>query len=164
MSSYADAAANTNRKLDSAASNAEGNAKVDADKLKKKAGETASDAKKKLSDLEKDGKSKLDETEDFLKKYYNIFSSYVSDFGGKVSAKSSDVSSKAYKELQNPAVIGQIIATFGALGAFYVGYIERSKIFNSNHKCVVSAHVAVVTGFVLLDGFLFNKYYNKYKK
>lgn len=129
-----------------------------AAKLKGEFDDTVDKAEKKLDKAEKDYKEKFGEFETAVKKYFNKFSSAVAGYTQSFAVRSK-------KEVQNPVVISQIVLGVGALGGAYIGYLERSRIFGAQHfKSAVTAHAAIITGLVVLDGFLFNKYYSKYDK
>lgn len=124
-----------------------------AEQGKKKAGEL----RKEFEELESEGKTYLDKLIKAVKKNYAEAVDYVSanfNTNTLVSAK---------EELKNPVVVSQVLVGLGGIAAGYFTYLERYRIKTDN-KFVVATHAAIITGLVVLDGYLVKTYYNKYKK
>lgn len=132
------------------------------------------EAKAKVEDFSKDveeaAKREEEKGKDFLSKLYaklsdnlKVANKKITDVGISSFNATKDVGRQAAHELQNPVVIVQtLVGLTGAVTGYYA-YLERNRIDYSN-KITLGLHAAVITGLVLVDGFLFNKFYPEYKK
>lgn len=80
-----------------------------------------------------------------------------------LSVNSKKAACVASTELKNPVVVSQVLLGLSGSVASYILYAERGRI-NTNNKAVIAIHAGIITGLVLLDGFLVKTYYPKYKK
>lgn len=144
------------------------------EELKKEFEEGSNEALNKAKSKARDLKKELHDLEDEAKPYWDKAVAQVkssiaklSDYFGKSAATAQQYSSQALattcQELQNPVVVAQTLVGITGVVAGYIGYLERKRI-NTDNKAVLCVHASVLTGLVLADGFLFNKYYPKYKK
>lgn len=103
----------------------------------------------------------------------SLWSQCVAYVGDKYAAAANYVRSRApaeekcaqaaYKELQNPAVLGQLALVAGAVSALCYVNSEKTRIRTDN-KYVVAIHAAVITALVVGDVYVFRKLYRKSKK
>lgn len=177
MSSYADAAASSGpigaEKLPNppqvkSTTNPHGNVETlpeeEFNKLKKESQEELKKLKKVANEAVGDFRKELDEIERQGESYYNKFIKYVKDTYNDLSSKVQTTSSKSIvEEIKNPVVITQALVGLGGLVAGYFTYLERHRI-KSENKIVLATHASIITGLILVDGYLFKTYYPKYKK
>lgn len=135
--------------------------KKDAEKEAKKAKaagkEHIGDFKKELHDLEERGEGYLNCFIKTVKSKYNDVSSYIS------KNTNSEKIASLQLELKNPVVITQALVGLGGVIGGYFTYLERHRI-KSDNKVVLATHGAIITGLILIDGYLFKTYYPKYDK
>lgn len=86
----------------------------------------------------------------------------VSDFTANFGDNSTQLLAKASEEVKNPIVITQALVGISGLVAGYVTYLERHRI-HSDNRVVLATHGAIITGLIVADGYLFQKYYPQYK-
>ncbi|KAK6457540.1 uncharacterized protein RJT20DRAFT_133001 [Scheffersomyces xylosifermentans] len=129
----------------------------------KKVKEASEDLKKELNELEKEGKSLWAKFISSVESAASSLKSSLSDAGATVQSTASSALTTTSKELQNPVVLIQALVGAGGIAAGYLVATERHRI-DFDNKVVVGVHAAVITGLVLLDGYLFNTYYPKYDK
>lgn len=145
-----------------------------ADEGKDKYSQLEKDGKAKLHQLEKDGKAKLNELEEETKSAVNNIYQWVKEqliyidqnlggIGGSIVGNSTFYLTKFYQELNNPVVVAQTIVGLVGLGAGYVAYKDRYRI-DTDNNVVLGIHAGVITGLVLTDRWLFNKYYPQFEK
>ncbi|KAK6465561.1 hypothetical protein DFJ63DRAFT_327176 [Scheffersomyces coipomensis] len=134
------------------------------------ANETIEELKKDGESLKKQLKEFEKEGEDFIAKLFESFKRFgtqskdtLYSFVTKATETSSTALSKTAVEFQNPVVIAQTVIGITGIAAGYAAYLERHRI-NTDNKLVVSIHASIITGLVLLDGYLFTTYYPKYDK
>lgn len=132
-------------------------AKAAAKEISDTSKQTLGDISKELKDLEGKGQGYLDKLIQTVKSSYADLSAYVS------SKTNSESAVTIKKELQNPVVVSQILVGASGLVAGYLTYLERHRI-KSENKVVLATHGAIITGLILVDGYLFKTYYPKYKK
>lgn len=133
------------------------------DEASDKSKEFLAEAKKELNYLEEEGKDLLSKFIKWAKSTGKSIGQSLNKAGSEVSRVSSQAISRTSIELQNPVVVTQLAVIAGGLSAGYLGYLERQRI-NTDNKYVVGIHASIITGLVLLDGYLFNTYYPKYDK
>lgn len=132
------------------------------------------EAKHKVQDFSKElkeaAKKQEKSAEDFLSKLFatvsenlKVASKKITDVGISSYNASKECGYQAAQELQNPVVVVQTLVGLTGVVAGYYAYLERNRIDYSN-KLTLGIHAAVITGLVLVDGFLFNKFYPEYKK
>jgi len=119
--------------------------------------------KEELKELEKEGETYLAKVFESLKRASINTQDYLSTFVSKTSESTSTALTKTIKEFENPVVVIQTLVGITGIAAGYAGYLERHRI-NTDNRLVVSIHASIITGLVLLDGFLFTTYYPKYDK
>lgn len=119
--------------------------------------QTLGDISKDLKDLEKEGASYLEKFIKSVKSSYSDLTSYIS------TKTSSETAVTIKEELKNPVVLSQIAVGLSGVVAGYFTYLERHRI-KSENKIVLATHGAIITGLILVDGYLFKTYYPKYKK
>ncbi|EGV63522.1 hypothetical protein CANTEDRAFT_114342, partial [Yamadazyma tenuis ATCC 10573] len=127
----------------------------------------------KIKDFSKEIKKAKDsqaveDAEDFFKKLYGRLGEAFKTAGNtlhKVGLKASEKGQLAVAttstELKNPVVVLQAVVGITGLIGGYFAYFERHRIDTSN-KLTLALHGAIITGFVLVDGYLFQKFYPKY--
>lgn len=139
-------------------------AKVKYDELKKQGGQAFEEYKKEFELIEREyhakAKSFCNDVSRDLKSFDN---QYLNGAGQRVAASLDRLASRVWTELQNPVVVVQGLVSAVGLSALYIGYTDRHRI-NLDNPIVVSAHAAIITGLVVADKLLFDKYYPKYKK
>ncbi|EER31663.1 conserved hypothetical protein [Candida tropicalis MYA-3404] len=128
-----------------------------------KSKEFLEEAKKELNHLEEEGKDLLSKFVKWVKATSRSVGQSLNKTANEVSKVTSQAVSRTSVELQNPVVVTQLAVVAGGLSAGYLGYLERHRI-NTDNKYVVGLHASIITGLVLLDGYLFNTYYPKYDK
>ncbi|RCK55735.1 hypothetical protein Cantr_05040 [Candida viswanathii] len=133
------------------------------DEANDKSKEFLEEAKKELNHLEEEGKDLLSKFVAWVKSTSQSIGQSLNKTGDEVAKTTSEAVSRTSVELQNPVVVAQIAVIAGGLGAGYLGYLERHRI-NTDNKYVVGIHASIITGLVLLDGYLFTTYYPKYDK
>lgn len=153
--------------------------KKDAHKLANKAyskgKEIAQEGQDALHQFAEDHEDEIKEFEERTKSLWELVVAHttkaVEQVSNFVSAKSQCASNQATKavvntkrELQNPAVVGQIGVAVAAAAAGYITFVERKHRINTNSKTVLGVHASVVTGLILLDAFVFKRAYNRYDK
>ncbi|CAI5757646.1 unnamed protein product [Candida verbasci] len=126
-----------------------------------KGNELYEEAKKEFNHLENEGKDLFSKLYGFLNEKAQCASQQFSKFSTQLSKNTKDLSNRLYLELQNPVVLTQLVVIAGGAAAAYQGYLERHRI-RSENNVVLGLHASIITGLVLVDGFLFNKYYPKY--
>ncbi|KAK6201329.1 uncharacterized protein RJT21DRAFT_1274 [Scheffersomyces amazonensis] len=119
--------------------------------------------KKELRKFRKEAESYFAKLLDSLKRVGAQAQTSIQGVASKASKTSSTVFSQTVTELQNPVVIAQTVVGITGIAAGYAAYLERSRI-NTDNKLVLSLHASIITGLILLDGFLFTTYYPKYDK
>ncbi|CAK9438765.1 uncharacterized protein LODBEIA_P29890 [Lodderomyces beijingensis] len=120
-------------------------------------------AKKDFDEFEKEGKTFLSQLWADIQSFSKRVGTVVQKNAQALQETSGQALSRAGVELQNPVVITQLFVTAGGAAAAYLVYLERHRI-KSDNNYVVGLHASIITGLVLLDGFLFEKYYPKYDK
>ena len=133
------------------------------DEASAKGKEFLEEAKKELNHLEEEGKDLLSKFVKWVKATSRSVGQSLNKTANEVSKVTSQAVSRTSVELQNPVVVTQLAVVAGGLSAGYLGYLERHRI-NTDNKYVVGLHASIITGLVLLDGYLFNTYYPKYDK
>lgn len=98
-----------------------------------------------------------------LSEGFKALNGSANNIGVKVQSYSGCVAERTVVELKNPVVVTQLgVAVAGIVGGYFA-YLERSRI-NTSNKAVLAIHGSIITGLVIADGLLFQKYYPKYKK
>ncbi|ODV77595.1 uncharacterized protein CANTADRAFT_56556 [Suhomyces tanzawaensis NRRL Y-17324] len=137
--------------------------KQEAHDIIEKNNEKAKRVEEELEKLEREGKSILNKVIASLQDGAAQLSQYFNGAGAKLQSESCTVVSRTATELQNPVVVAQaLVGVTGAI-AGYFAYLERKRI-NTESGLVLGIHASVITGLVLADGYLFNKFYPKYDK
>lgn len=143
------------------------NAEATADDVYKRAKSaaeaTAKDLKKELGELEEEGKSLYAKFVSCVLEKLKKLSESLSKYTACAQKTGGEVAQKTVVELQNPVVATQVVVGVTGAVAGYLAYLERGRIQTEN-KAVVFIHASVVTGLLLVDGFLFNKYYKQFRK
>lgn len=178
----ADLAKDAKKKLDKEAKDLPQNAeelKKDAHKFANKAyakgKEIAKDGHEAIHQFAEDHEDELKEFEERTKSLWELVVTHttkaVQQVSNFVTAKSqcasnmaSQTAVKTKRELQNPAVVGQIAVAVAAAATGYITFVERKHRINTNSKTVLGVHASVVTGLILLDAYVFKRAYNKYDK
>lgn len=117
-----------------------------------------------LHQFKKDHLEELERLEENGKSLWNQLVKYVNRVVNDASAAVSKLTLQARTELQNPAVVGQLVVGIAAAAAGYVAFVERKHRINTDSKAVLGIHASIITGLVLLDGFVFSRAYKKYQK
>lgn len=133
------------------------------DDASKRGEEAFEAAKKEFNHLEKEGKNLWQQFWSWFQTKSSEAGKYVQQSASQIQKASGNAVSRVGIELQNPVVVAQLVVAAGGAAAGYLGYLERHRI-RSDNNAVVGIHASIVTGLVLLDGFLFNKYYPQYDK
>ena len=179
MSTYADAAASSGpigaEKIPEppkvkSTSNPNGNVETvdedEFDELKKKANDAVDRGAKKVKDFSKEanenGEAYLNKFIASVKAGINNVTKNVRDFTANFGDNSTQLVAKASEEFKNPVVITQALVGISGLVAGYMTYLERHRI-HSDNKVVLATHGAIITGLIVADGYLFQKYYPQYK-
>jgi len=134
--------------------------------LKKASGdmkEKYDQAEKELSELEKESKSFINDAAAYISKELLKLNTQLGSIFTNLSKSTTDVVSSAYVELQNPVVLVQTVIGLTGIAAGYVAYVDRHRIRTDNNL-VLGIHASIITGLVVVDGYLFNKYYPKFQK
>lgn len=97
-----------------------------------------------------------------LKTRFQVTSKKIYDVGICASQQTSNAAHGTIQELKNPVVLSQTLVVITSVIGGYYAYLERHRI-DFNNKLVLGIHGLILTGFVLLDSYLFNKFYPKYK-
>ncbi|EMG46621.1 hypothetical protein SBY92_005447 [Candida maltosa Xu316] len=121
------------------------------------------EAKKELNHLEEEGKDLLSKLVAWVKSTATCVGETLTKVSSDAQVATSNAVSKTAVELQNPVVVAQVAVVAGGIGAGYLAYLEKHRI-NTDNKYVVGIHASIITGLVLLDGYLFTTYYPKYDK
>lgn len=129
------------------------NSKAEAERLRAEGREHVKDFKKELHDLEEEGKS-------YLTKFINCARTRIS---GLVDSVSNTSVESVAEEFKNPVVVAQALVGLGGLVAGYFTWLERHRI-NTDNRVVVATHSAIITGLILVDGYLFKTYYPQFNK
>mmetsp|Transcript_7032 Transcript_7032/g.7025 ORF Transcript_7032/g.7025 Transcript_7032/m.7025 type:complete len:183 (+) Transcript_7032:253-801(+) len=179
MSTYADAAASSGpigaEKIPEPpkvknTSNPNGNVETleedEFEEFKKKTHEAVDRGAKKVKEFSREanenGEAYLNKFIASVKKGINNVTKSVSDFTANFGDNSTQLLAKASEEFKNPVVITQALVGISGLVAGYMTYLERHRI-HSDNKVVLATHGAIITGLIVADGYLFNKYYPQYK-
>ena len=117
--------------------------------------------RKELDRLEEEGRSLLAKISASIQRGAQQLGQFLQKSGENIQVGVSQAASRTAVELQNPVVVTQLFVVAGGAAAGYLGWLERYRI-RSDQNAVVGIHAGVITGLVLLDGFLFNKYYPQY--
>jgi uncharacterized phage infection (PIP) family protein YhgE len=125
--------------------------------------ETVDQAEKEFDKLEKESKSVFNDIASFINKKLVELNGQLNGTLTKLSKSTSQAVSSAYAELQNPVVLVQTVIGLTGIAAGYVAYVDRHRI-RSDNNMVLGIHASIITGLVLVDGYLFNKYYGRYQK
>ena len=133
------------------------------DAAQEKGHEALEATRKELDRLEEEGRTLFSKLSASIQRGANQFGQFLQRSSQNIQAGVSQAASRTAIELQNPVVVTQLFVIAGGAAAGYLGWIERYRI-RSDHNLVVGIHASVITGLVLLDGFLFNKYYPQYDK
>lgn len=179
MSTYADAAASSGpigaEKIPEPpkvknTSNPNGNVETldedEFEEFKKKTNAAVDRGAKKVKDLSKDanenGEAYLNKFIASVKTGINNVTKSVRDFTANFGDNSTQLVAKASEEFKNPVVITQALVGISGLVAGYMTYLERHRI-HSDNRVVLATHGAIITGLIVADGYLFQKYYPQYK-
>lgn len=146
------------------ANEAKKEAKDTVDKLHETGHKLADDLKAKEKEVSKKLKKDLDETKSFLAKLYDSISERLVATSNYIYQSTSSGLETASNELKNPVVATQAVVAVGAIAGLAAVLKDRQQVFRFKTDGEISAILAGIVGFVALDGFLFNKYYPKYKK
>lgn len=133
------------------------------DEANDKSKEFLKEARKELNHLEEEGQNLLSQFVAYVKSTANSIGQSLNKAGAELQLATSAAVSRTSVELQNPVVIAQIAVAAGGAAAGYLAYLERYRI-NTDNKYVVGIHASIITGLVVLDGYLFSTYYPKYDK
>lgn len=136
--------------------------------IKEKASQDIQDGvekgKKKLDEFGKDAEKKSNSFVETVKQKVACFTQTVSKkIDSLRQTDAREVAASASTELQNPAVLAQILVGIGGIVGGYAVFQERHRI-NTDNKFVLATHAAIATGLVLIDGYIFKKTYPKFKK
>ncbi|CUM67834.1 uncharacterized protein PRCAT00005542001 [Priceomyces carsonii] len=134
-----------------------------ASEATEKKGNRGDEFKKEVDDLEKEGKTYFNKLVAFIKEKSSCASKVFSANFKEGQKKTSAALAKTSEEFQNPVVIAQALVGVTGVFAGYLTYLERHRI-DTDNKLVLGIHGSIITGLVLLDGFLFRKYYPKFDK
>ncbi|EAZ63758.2 hypothetical protein PICST_75104 [Scheffersomyces stipitis CBS 6054] len=134
-----------------------------ADGAVKKGKAVAEELKKELGELEAEGKSLWNKFVESVQASASKISKVLGDAGAQVQSTTCTAVTATSKELQNPVVLAQALVGAGGIFGGYLLYTERHRI-DTDNKVVLGLHAAIITGFILVDGYLFNQYYSKYDK
>lgn len=129
------------------------NAKAEAERLRAEGREHVKDFKKELHDLEEEGKS-------YLARLIKSARAHISAWSDAINNTSLETTAEEFK---NPVVVAQALVGLGGLVAGYFTWVERHRI-NTDNRVVVATHGAIITGLILVDGYLFKTYYPQYNK
>lgn len=129
------------------------------DASKKTLGEVADIGEDDAKKLAADTRSLWSKVSAYVSDRYAAASSYVRSH---VPEADSDYVTSAGRELQNPAVLGQLALLAAAGSALGYVYSEKTRI-NTDNKYVVAIHAAVITALVVGDVYVFRKLYRKSK-
>lgn len=138
-------------------------AKDKLSKLEKDGKEALKDGKKKLGEFEQSSKNAIDKVYQFIREKLVYIDNNLGGFGGRIIGTTSYHLTKFYHELANPVVLVQSIVGLVGLSAGYIAYKDRYRI-NTDNSLVIGIHASVLTGLILTDKWLFNKYYPKFKQ
>lgn len=128
------------------------------DKVKSKAKEFSKEAEH----LKKEGNDLFKSLFESLKKGFAQASDSIHKVGLKSSETGKSLVKKSSEELKNPVVLIQGLVLVSGFAGCYFAYLERNRI-DTNNKWTLGIHGALLTAFAAVDGYLFNKYYPKYK-
>lgn len=179
MSTYADAAASSGpigaekipeppkvKSTSNPLGNVETLAEEEFEEFKKKTHEAIDTGKKKVQEFSKEaneqGEAYLNQVITSIKAGINNITKSVSDFTANFGDNSAQLLARTSEEFKNPVVITQALVGISGLVAGYVTYLERHRI-HSDNKAVLATHGAIITGLIVADSYLFNKYYPQYK-
>lgn len=125
--------------------------------------EATEEISKDINDIEDRGKGLIGQISASLKKSKETLCYHLGNAFKKTSETSSCALVKTSEELKNPVVIAQSLVTVAGAASGYLLYLERHRI-NTDNKVVLGIHASVITGLILVDGYLFSKFYPKYDK
>ena len=129
-----------------------------------KSKEFLKEARKELNHLEEEGQNLLSQFVAYVKSTANSIGQSLNKAGAELQLATSAAVSRTSVELQNPVVIAQIAVAAGGAAAGYLAYWKDIELTPTN-KYVVGIHASIITGLVVLDGYLFSTYYpNTIKK
>ncbi|EEQ36802.1 hypothetical protein EJF18_10956 [Clavispora lusitaniae] len=126
-------------------------------KGKKTLGDVAEVSREDAKRLKEEGKSLWSQAVAYASEKYDAVSSYVR------RNVNSDTVAAAGRELQNPAVVGQLALIAGAATAGSYVYSERARI-RSDNGYVVAIHAGLITALVLGDVYVFRRLYARSKR
>lgn len=120
-------------------------------------------SKKKLDSIDReDIEQKLDNAENAIVRFVKYVGNAVGYYSNVAAEKVGSAGYTAKEEFKNPVVATQALITTGLLAGGVYAYQERFRIKRIPDD-VLYVYAAVLTGFVVLDGFTFKKLYPKYK-
>lgn len=151
-------------KAKEAISDGESQAHSVLDDIKSEIPKLSEDGKKLAHDAIDKVKKDLSEGKNALHKFFDQVVASVSSATTYVVDATKTSSAKAKEELKNPVVATQAVVTIGAITGLIVGIQERAKIFKDRSDLEITAILTGLVGVIALDGFLFIKNYDKYKK
>lgn len=132
--------------------------KIDMSKVK----DFSKDVEKEIEEAKARGEDLLSKLIKNLKASFTKINSKVYDLGVTTKTETVKFSEFAINEFKNPVVVIQSLVGVSAIVAGYFGYLERHRV-NYNNNLTLGIHASILTGLVLADGYLFNKFYPKYK-
>ncbi|KAG7662407.1 uncharacterized protein J8A68_004055 [[Candida] subhashii] len=134
-----------------------------AEEIKKDVNEVVDESVDKVSESKDEGKSVCKKVVANIKGAFSAVANAFCSAGAKVQSTTCSTVSRVGTELSNPVVAAQVVVVAGGAAAGYLAYVERNRL-NTDNKVFVCVNASIITGLVVLDGFLFNKYYPKYDK
>lgn len=143
-----------------------GKAKIETkvNDFKKDLPKLGEDAKKASKEAAARAKKEYDASKGPVKKFLQQIADRITYATSYVVDSTYSASLQAKEELKNPVVATQTVVAIGAITGLVCGIQERAKIFRNKTDGEITAILAGLVGFVVLDGYLFVTNYDKYSK